>query len=81
MDLLQNKIQVAPGAPRINQAVTAIEAGGDVQGHHGDEHGRFGSVRGVQDRKGRYSLSTLSSLRGDLGLRDTRTSAWVPDIV
>ena len=100
MDLDQNKIQVAPGAPRINQAVTAdrvpgkrvqgrygaggyvqghLGAGGDVQGqlvHRGDVNARFGAVGGVGDRQGRYSLITVSSLRGD-----TRTSAGLADII
>ena len=100
MDLNQNKIQAAPGAPRINQAVTADRvpgkrvqgrhgAGGDVQGCYGaggDVQGRFvrradvnarlGAVGGVGDRRGRYSLITVSSLRGD-----TRTSAGLTDII
>ena len=93
MDLNQNKIQAAPGAPRINQAVTADRvpgkrvqgrygAGGDVPGHfvrRGDVNARFGAVGGVGDREGRYSLITVSSLKGDPGLVDTRKSTGLQD--
>ena len=72
--------RVSPERIRVI-GVGAGPGGRDDQGHHGagrvvqgrfglrgDVNSRFGAVGGVQERHGRYSLRTVTSLRGEPGL-------------
>ena len=61
MDLDQNIIQAAT-------PIGVGAGGGDDQGHHGADGVVQGGFGAVQERQGRYSLSTVTSLRGEPGL-------------
>ena len=53
------------------QAATPIgvgAGGGDDQGHHGADGVVQGGFGAAQERQGRYSLSTVTGLRGEPGL-------------